>query len=605
MTLLLSARSPAATYNMIVSQASWQPAAIRVKPYQCDSVGRYNVSQGPVRHTDCADTLIMVAGASRASTAWVAVALLLASSSSASSSPARNQAEWETALAPRLAAATSAQGGAGYVTLLAADEGHVPGLLNWLGVVPEGVLDTTLVLSLDRGVHELLVRHGATSVLVERDDALRQRDFVWLTRMELAAFILGRGVDVLMSDIDAHWLRDPLPTVRARLDAGAHIVSSRATKWPQAQVDKWGAVLCMGFVYVRSAPASLDFIGKVVGAMHASERPDDQVSVNQVLDAEGLELAATPDGPAADCGATAKGLRVDLLSSYQVHRGFVDGRALAIPEAQAIPGLLVYHCPDFLRSADGVTTIQLWVPRKTFDAYDEHLLREAGLWKLRDDWRSVSAAESLGAWIRTVTTATADDDEAEGPAEDPLTVFLHVPKAAGTSFSHALLPVFDCDDLASCSRSPAAESTCHLWGCRGHFDMSTVERELHKRSIPVHSTVLVTMLRSPAERVISEHKYALARPKKNKGSLQFLQQQDTDIDKGSSSGNGFGQLMSALRHNMSLTDYINVPFKQGEYGSINNRQVSLLAGSAYKHERSEFQLPYALRNLLNCLTSLV
>jgi len=120
--------------------------------------------------------------------------------------------------------------------------------------------------------------------------------------------------------------------------------------------------------------------------------------------------------------------------------------------------------------------------------------------------------------------------------------------------------------------------------------MTTVEQELHRRDLPMHSAVLVTMLRSPAERVISEHKYALARPNKNKESLQFLQQQD-------GGGDSFGQLMKALRHNMTLTDYVNFPFEQGDYGSIANRQVSLLSGSEHSHERGELQLRYALRNL--------
>ena len=41
--------------------------------------------------------------------------------------------------------------------------------------------------------------------------------------------------------------------VRAELAGGADIVASRAHNWPRRQADKWGAVLCMGFVYFRAA----------------------------------------------------------------------------------------------------------------------------------------------------------------------------------------------------------------------------------------------------------------------------------------------------------------------------------------------------------------
>ena len=95
------------------------------------------------------------------------------------------------------------------------------------------------------------------------------------------------------------------------------------------------------------------------------------------------------------------------------------------------------------------------------------------------------------------------------------------------------------------------------------------------------------MLRSPVERVVSEYKYALARPHKNKGSLQFLQTAD----------GGFAKLMRSLKHNMTLAEYVDFPFKSAQFGSINNRQVSLLAGEEHAHERGEFQLRFALRSL--------
>ena len=515
--------------------------------------------------------------------------------------------QWVAELSPKLAAIKQRSvAQESFVTLVAADTGHTPGLLNWLGSVPEAVLETVVVLALDADVHAILKLHGATSVLVDQSTegaGLRQRDFVWLARMELAqALLRDGGVDVLMSDIDAHWLKDPLPVVRQHVAMGAHIVSSRATRWPTEQASKWGAVLCMGFVYIRSAPQSVAFIERVVDDMRASERPDDQVTVNRVLDEEGLPLSAKPDGREPDSATTVAGLRVDLLSAWQVHRGFADGNALSLPEARATQGLLVYHAPDFVRGTDG-SMLPLWVPRRYFDAFDEHLLRKAGLWKLRDDWRTVSNSRTdggLSGWVRDITTG-----ESTGVDTPPLVVFLHVPKAAGTSFAHALMPVFpNCTDPAQCSRSPTAAmgslapGNCNLWGCQGHLDMTTIERELQRRQIPVHCAVLVTMLRDPMERVISEHKYALARPSKNKGSLQFLQPAATatephhGVDRGT-----FSTLMTALRHNMTLDEYIHFPFRQGDFGTINNRQVSLLAGSEHAQERSEFQLRYALRNL--------
>jgi hypothetical protein len=56
--------------------------------------------------------------------------------------------------------------------------------------------------------------------------------------MRLVSDLLARGVDVLLSDIDAVWIQDPLPAVAELIaaDPGLGIVASRATKWPQEQV---------------------------------------------------------------------------------------------------------------------------------------------------------------------------------------------------------------------------------------------------------------------------------------------------------------------------------------------------------------------------------
>lgn len=117
-----------------------------------------------------------------------------------------------------------------FLTIVACDTAHQAGLMNWLGQlerVAPGVLPTVVVLSMDPAVHSLLGRLGAVSVLVEKAEASpgrRRRDLVWLARMQLVSHVLDSGVDVLMSDIDAQWLRSPLPTIEAELAGGADIV---------------------------------------------------------------------------------------------------------------------------------------------------------------------------------------------------------------------------------------------------------------------------------------------------------------------------------------------------------------------------------------------
>ena len=308
---------------------------------------------------------------------------------------------WASALATFLfCAMVSRAHGSGLVTLVTTSSGHEKGLLNWLGSVDnahEGILDTIVVLSMDEPVHKLMTGHGARSVLGTAPHEARQlrtRDQIWLTRMKLVLKLLTDGTDVLMSDVDALWLRDPLPAVRMQLASGADIVASRATKWPQVQAEKWGTVLCMGFVYFRATTAVTELMSGVVQAMEHAQRPDDQVAINEVLDAMGLRWNHATGGvvtsTAATTGKTSSGMAVSLLSAESVYRSSGSEAALSLSGAVESPNILVYHAPDFVRVplSPSNQTLPLWVPRKSFDSFDEKQLRDANVWTLRDDWQS-------------------------------------------------------------------------------------------------------------------------------------------------------------------------------------------------------------------------
>ena len=49
------------------------------------------------------------------------------------------------------------------------------------------------------------------------------------------------------------------------------------------QVDRWGAVLCMGFVYFRAAGPTVRAVRQVVAEMLATDRPDDQVRASPCI----------------------------------------------------------------------------------------------------------------------------------------------------------------------------------------------------------------------------------------------------------------------------------------------------------------------------------
>ena len=76
---------------------------------------------------------------------------------------------------------------------------------------------------------------------------------IWLKRLEISLDFLERGIDVVLSDADALWLRSDITHDLSRLGtANNSIVASRAW-WPIEQYKQWGATACMGFAYFRAA----------------------------------------------------------------------------------------------------------------------------------------------------------------------------------------------------------------------------------------------------------------------------------------------------------------------------------------------------------------
>ena len=304
-----------------------------------------------------------------------------------------------------------------------------------------------------------------------------------------------------------------------------------------------------------------------------------------------------------------------------MYRSFEAAPPLTLVQARDSAGMLVYHGNDFLRRKDG-TAVKLWVPRQAFDVYDEHVLRKAGksvcayilahgdfdpplekadagtcfssgIWRLRADWGAPGrqAGSSFRGWVAAVNRPVNQTTV----GSSPLSIFLHVPKSAGTSLAEALRPVYpSCGAKWECQSGPIGPSiesflrpqpeevaggrqpagACNLWGCRGHMDMTTIEGQLAHQNTSLHDAILLTMLRSPVDRVISEHQYALRQHPKDANTLQFLQTTD----------GRHKVLYKLLESNMSLADYVSFPFGAGNFGAINNRQVSLLAGRQHRHE---------------------
>jgi hypothetical protein len=155
-----------------------------------------------------------------------------------------------------------------------------------------------LVVALDRDADRKLKDLGIESILFQInsfDKFLSTKEFdkeeknhlsrLWATRWFVFQRIISKGIEVIHSDADAVWLKDPIPRI---ISESFDMAASIGRRWPRDAAQKWGFVLCMGFFVLRPTKASVQLVQQILDSMPISEQ-DDQVAINRIL----LDAGAT------------------------------------------------------------------------------------------------------------------------------------------------------------------------------------------------------------------------------------------------------------------------------------------------------------------------
>ncbi len=159
----------------------------------------------------------------------------------------------------------------------------------WLGAMQRLGLGNLLVIAADEPTNAALTARGVACVRADlgedQPDASFQsaNGFTWkglamaTLKLPVVRFLLARGCDVFLSDVDALWLQDPLPHCRGLAD----IAFQRACYFPASLVQAWGFTVCSGFVYWRSGPGTIAFLDSCLN--ESREVQDDQIALNLAL----------------------------------------------------------------------------------------------------------------------------------------------------------------------------------------------------------------------------------------------------------------------------------------------------------------------------------
>ncbi|MDO6567906.1 putative nucleotide-diphospho-sugar transferase [Alteromonas sp. 1_MG-2023] len=155
------------------------------------------------------------------------------------------------------------------------NKSYVPVLKNWLLALDKiGLKQHALVITLDNETHDAIDFCDT----LHRPIAVEGKNFsgLWQHRLEILDELLQSYDEIIHSDADAVWLRNPLPMISS---LNSNITFTQGTVWPHDVHTLHGVVLCCGLFYLNNSSEARHFLKQV--RKRVENDNDDQISVNR------------------------------------------------------------------------------------------------------------------------------------------------------------------------------------------------------------------------------------------------------------------------------------------------------------------------------------
>ena len=187
---------------------------------------------------------------------------------------------------PGLRAIAASSPDANTVALVFGTIDFEPLLSNWACHALHLGIRWFILVAMDDALHASLSRRPILNshvVLLPGNRTITKLNVIG-ERQRFGLTLLEAGLNIVHTDADALWLRDPTPLFR-----GGDVVAERIWGKPSSVVTAWGAGICTGFYYLRSTPAVRALARSVRDEIHRkrSRQPawqaSDQFFVNVVL----------------------------------------------------------------------------------------------------------------------------------------------------------------------------------------------------------------------------------------------------------------------------------------------------------------------------------
>lgn len=247
--------------------------------------------------------------------------------------------------------------------------------------------DQLEIVSMDKNVSDVLNMIGLSEskysfnledVVVSQDLKYSRLSVIWFKRMEILGELIMSQFDVIFTDSDALWVRDPVPTI-AQFSRSIDIISSRGW-YPQQLREKWGACLCMGFIFIRAGNFGKAFSTAILHQLQYSINQnitvlDDQVAANVVLDAWNItwrNRLTVDNNKSPDIG--------DVMLGSEIYRVTLLPQSAFIRKCHKMAGV------DIFGNIDKATVVHCLLPIGN-GREKEAQMEGLSLWKLRQQWK--------------------------------------------------------------------------------------------------------------------------------------------------------------------------------------------------------------------------
>jgi hypothetical protein len=167
------------------------------------------------------------------------------------------------------------------IVLVVASDAFARYLDNWLWHMDALGIDRIVIVAMDDVLAKRLTSVRFPVARVGFDGS--EKGF-WLSRAFIWSFLVDHGTAFIHSDVDAVWLRNPIPDYS---NPGCDLMMSQGVAHPVDVHEKWGFVLCTGFFWAWPAPATRLLFKALVNPTSGILRSDDQAVLNRLLAAVG------------------------------------------------------------------------------------------------------------------------------------------------------------------------------------------------------------------------------------------------------------------------------------------------------------------------------